>query len=298
MPEPIKLTEQSIKGAKLNDGKRAYYRVAGNRGQPMPGLYLEVTEAGKKIFRFRHNGRKMKIGEGHRNLKIVSERFWELRHAVDSGRDPWVERIAERNKHNDMTVRELGVRFMQSRPNPGSKPRRDEQNKLNNRIYPAFGDRPANQVTAVDIRDLRDEIGKHAPTQANRILALISSMYNWGRAELLVSVNPAEGLRKLNELNRSRHLENHEIKRLWSLLTDKKQSSAVRLRRIAIQIALITGQRRGEIAKVKRSHLNLNEDKPYWLIPKENSKNDEPHIVPLASWAAELFKSAMTIGDK
>ncbi len=42
----------------------------------------------------------------------MSQRFWELRHAVDSGRDPWAEKQNDRNKPNELTVRELGARFV------------------------------------------------------------------------------------------------------------------------------------------------------------------------------------------
>ena len=78
----------------------------------MPGLYLDITPAGKKIFRFRFNGKKAKLGEGHTNIKGVKEEYYKWRHAVDSGREPWDEKESEKNKRKKIK-KELDIIWAQ-----------------------------------------------------------------------------------------------------------------------------------------------------------------------------------------
>lgn len=50
---------------------------------------------------------------------------------------------------------------------------------------------------------------------------------------------------------------------------------------------LATGQRRGEMAHMRWSEIDL--DNKIWVIPTERSKNGKPHVVPLSAYALALL---------
>ncbi len=63
--------------------------------------------------------------------------------------------------------------------------------------------------------------------------------------------------------------------------------------RIALQLSTLLLQRRGEIAGMAVSELNL--DEATWLIPGERAKNGKPHLVPIPPRAVELIREALTL---
>jgi integrase len=75
-------------------------------------------------------------------------------------------------------------------------------------------------------------------------------------------------------------------------LDDAPMSGSIK---IALKLALVTGQRIGEVCAVERNELNLAD--AVWSIPEEKSKNGLAHTVPLSSLAIVLFEDAMRDGD-
>jgi integrase len=61
------------------------------------------------------------------------------------------------------------------------------------------------------------------------------------------------------------------------------------------KLLILTGQRRGEVAGMRRSEINL--DKRLWTIPRERSKNDKQHLVHLSPLALQIIESIPDLGD-
>ena len=59
---------------------------------------------------------------------------------------------------------------------------------------------------------------------------------------------------------------------------------------MALKLALVTGQRIGEVCGMTEDELDLA--KALWTIPAERSKNGEAHKVPLSDMALELIAEA------
>ena len=57
------------------------------------------------------------------------------------------------------------------------------------------------------------------------------------------------------------------------------------------RLLLLTGQRAGEVAGMRRSEIDL--DRALWMIPGTRTKNGESHEVPLASPALTIVRQAM-----
>jgi integrase len=59
---------------------------------------------------------------------------------------------------------------------------------------------------------------------------------------------------------------------------------------LALRLALVTGQRIGEVCGMTESELDL--PKALWNIPAERSKNGDAHTVPLSDMALEIIEEA------
>ena len=77
--------------------------------------------------------------------------------------------------------------------------------------------------------------------------------------------------------------------------------------RLIFQLAVLTGQRRSEIAEALRLELSLEGNNPTWTIPgndkkrgkviRGRTKNGREQVTPLSAQAAELFKQAVELSD-
>jgi integrase len=121
--------------------------------------------------------------------------------------------------------------------------------------------------------------------------------------------NPALGFPPpADQKPRARVLSDAELECWWSVLQcfpnqlrlpakeGEEQGALVtvgRPMRIALQLATLLLQRRGEIAGMAVSEVNLEE--AVWLIPGERAKNGKPHLVPLPPRAVELIREALTL---
>ena len=84
---------------------------------------------------------------------------------------------------------------------------------------------------------------------------------------------------------RTRFLTEEEIAAVWPALSMLKEPVE-----LALKLALVTGQRIGEVCGMTEAELDL--PKAVWTIPAERSKNGEAHTVPLSDMALELIAEA------
>ena len=132
-----------------------------------------------------------------------------------------------------------------------------------------------------------------APGQALKILQSVRTFYVWAmvphrRVAIGLDRNPVADLtpRSLNmfKSSRSRHFMYEEIRAYLHA------SAAVPYPWGPFQRALIeTGQRRGDVAKMRWSHIDF--DSKLWTIPAASGKADEDHHVPLSDAMIEMLRS-------
>jgi integrase len=63
--------------------------------------------------------------------------------------------------------------------------------------------------------------------------------------------------------------------------------------RIAIELAMFTLQRRGEVSGMRRSELDL--ERGTWVIPDDRAKGRAEHLAPLSDRAVALIKEALAL---
>ena len=124
---------------------------------------------------------------------------------------------------------------------------------------------------------------------ANRLLSLISKIFNWAVKEELIEASPALQLDRPGvETERDRVLSADEIKLLWPAF-DKVGYPFGHL----YKMMLLTAQRRGEVASMKWAQINADG----WRLPAASAKMGEGHLIPLSTLARELLEATPRIGE-
>jgi len=167
-----------------------------------------------------------------------------LRGLIAGGADPASDRSA---RQEAPTIADLGRRFLAEHIEPKRKAStaRAFRALLDNIIVPAIGDRKVADLTRPEVLRLH-HANRHTPYQANRVLAVLSSMFNlaerWGlRAD---GSNPCRHVEKFRERARERMLSPAELARLGDALAAYGGSSyAV----VAVKLLVFTGARLGEV---------------------------------------------------
>ena len=121
-------------------------------------------------------------------------------------------------------------------------------------LKPSWKDRKAYDIKRRDLIRLLDKIVERgAPIQANRTLALIRKIYNWGIGRDLVESNPCTQIRAPGtEKQRDRVLSEKEIKALWEAF--EAEGNAIEP---MFKLRFITAQRGGEIESMRWQDIDL-----------------------------------------
>jgi integrase len=200
--------------------------------------------------------------------------------AVAHGHDPASEKTAERGTP---TVAELADRFMVDHVRVKRKAGTAEfyRDILDRIVKPAFGTTKADKLTRIQVGRLHSLLVE-TPFQANRMLAVVGSMYAFASRVSIVpeGTNPARGVDKFKESRRERFLTGEELERLriaireaettsipWTVDETKPNAKHVaktkRLTKIAasaaaaLRLLLLTGCRLREILHLKWEHVDF-----------------------------------------
>jgi integrase len=167
---------------------------------------------------------------------------------IEDGADPAADKMARREAP---TITELAERFLAEHAEAKRKGSTAAEYKrlLDKIILPALGKRKVADVTRADMTKLH-HASRAAPYQANRVLAVLSKIFNlaerWGlRAD---GSNPCRHVEKFAERKRERMLSPAELARLGDALAAHDGSPyAV----AAVKLLVFTGARLGEVLGLK-----------------------------------------------
>jgi len=140
--------------------------------------------------------------------------------AVAHGRDPAGEKATERGT---LTISALADRFMSEHVEQKRKSGTVAfyRHLLDKIVKPELGATKADKVTRAQVARLHGKL-KATPFQANRVLAVIGSMYTFaGRAGIIAEgMNPARKIEQFKERRRERFLTAEELMRLGAAIRE------------------------------------------------------------------------------
>ena len=221
----------------------------------VPGLSVRRHAHGRSfMLYYRTRGgdqRRPKIGE-YPTLTLAQAR--EIARAmlakVSAGDDPGADRAALRAAP---TMADLWGHCEREHWNRGKEWDKAAKLMWNGFIAPAMGARRVGEVTYDDVKRLHDKLRAH-PTQANRVVAVLSKMFNL--AEIFgpetakwrpTGSNPCQHVERFRERKRKRYATPAEIAALGAIL-DRHAAQAEHLTGVAfIYLMLFSGARPSEI---------------------------------------------------
>ena len=294
-----RLTNQTILALK---GQEKRYDIPDEGG--VAGLSIRVTPSGRKTWAFRyrtHTGKQRRITLGQFGnkagvgLKAAREMARGILADVSRGEDPAKEKQDARKAEQIREIRTLNDLWQSYRVRKGeAKKSADRELDLWNRhIGPRLGKVDIDELSKSQIiryvHSIGDGISGRQIT-ANRTFALIRQVLNFALSLDYIPLSPMMGLKMPYKENpRDRFLNDEEIAIFWNGIDDVSNLSPPV--KIALKLALVTGQRRSEIAYISKSELNL--ENKVWSLPKERTKNSRPHDVPLSDLAVSLLEEAI-----
>lgn len=198
--------------------------------EKLKGFGLRVLPSGAKswIVEYRPGGGGRAVGKRRLKLADVGEMTADkarkaartILSKVRLGADPAAERSAARRQ---MTVATLVEEFISEHAEAKRKPKTASNyaDLLRRIVVPEIGTRKVDAVTRAQVARLHLEL-RPTPYQANRVLAVIGSMYAFAAAKHIVpeGFNPARGVTRFPESNRERYLTGEELDRLGSALRE------------------------------------------------------------------------------
>ena len=260
------------------------------------GLRFRVTYNDERSFSFRYGrSERMLIGTyPDVTLRDARARADELRRDVAAGKSP----AAHKRGAGERTFEALATRYLVEHARRHKRSAAADEQALRVHVLPHWAKRDYTSIERADVIKLVERIiAAGTPVAANRVQALISSVFSFAVDADLVKGNPCVRLRKRGqERAKTRTLTDDEIRLFWTHAVMPPVSRATGL---ALRIVLATGCRPGEAAGMAEAELAFDgKGTPVsWLIPAERSKNGRTHFVPISPLAADLISEAIGLAN-
>jgi integrase len=144
---------------------------------------------------------------------------------------------------------------------------------------------PIHEITRRDVAArLTKIIAESGQVSAGRAHAALSSFFGWAVREGFVEANPVLNTnRPLEPPARERVLSNGEIAEAWAALDACNSPTYAKI----VRLLLLTACRRAEIGGLRWSEFDT--ENGVIKLPRERTKNKEPHAIPLPSMALDIL---------
>lgn len=256
------------------------------------GLGIRIYPSGKKSFliSYRVNKRKHLLTLGNFGILTLDQARKMARQElvkVLNGINP-LETRRQSSKDQNMTT--LCEAYLSRYARIHKKSWREDERRLNKHVIPKWGTHTIKSIGRNDIALFHAQMGKTAPYEANRILRLLSKMFDlasqWG---FLDEGHPklTKNIRLFKEEKRDRWLKQDELPLLTEAL-DREQNKVASQ---AIWLYLLTGARKSELLKAKWEDVDW--ERKELRIPE--TKSGRIHYIPLSEPACTLLQNISRI---
>jgi len=231
------------------------------------GFGLRVQPSGRRsyIYKFRTpDGRRRnrKIGDPE-TLTAEAARRIVLGMVSDAALGKMV--IDDKPKQKSITMRKMCDLYLEDYARLHKKPKsvEDDTRYIDKDIKPRLGSKSLSEIRSKDIVKIHSSLAD-TPIKANRLLALLSKMFNlaeeWEYRD--ANTNPTQHLRKYKETPRERFLTQEEMVALEKTLADAERKNEVSPSVIhALRVLLMTGARLQEVLTMKWEYVDFESSK-------------------------------------
>ena len=253
-------------GIRANDkGISSYYfqaQIDGKRIRKVIASSDDITiQEARKIAHIRYV--EFLKGDGHKKKPVAGKLFFDVAEA-------WLTHHAKYHR----------------------KRYEEDRGRLERYVYPEIGKLRLDEITQPIVQRVHSKISAKYPVLANRILAIIRTIYCKAIHRGEAKHNPASLVRFNREEPRHRYLSKDEASRLFAAIERHDNVYA----RALFQMYLLTGCRRNELLNLTWQDVDLREGNI--VIPESRAKNGRAHKIPLDAYALEILQSLPRIKEK
>lgn len=288
--------------SKLTDRQIINVRPTGKvvRLQDGRGLYLEITVAGSKVWRFRYQlkGRENRLSIGpYPEISLAEARAERdrLKGLCKRGLDPVLHRreaMAEEQARAENTFKHVALEYFSVRAAEWTpKTRSVLMSRAERYLFPWIGDRPIGEITPPELLQvLRRHESTGAATIAAKCKRLASQVSRFGIASGRCERDPAQDLTgALKPVVLRNHPAITDAKTLGEFLrsvdTGFKGSFTVHC---ALKLLPLLLLRPGELRRLEWSEIDFEE--ALIRLPAEKLKMRRDHLVPLPRQAVAILQ--------
>jgi integrase len=300
---PKKFTAKSVEHEKAGDARREIPDAGAK------GLYLIVQPkpSGAKSFAVRYTNpitrKSDKFTLGLLALADARVRAAQITAKVAQGIDPKAEVAkakADAELADKSTLRAVCEAYMKKE---GRKLRSADAREaiLRGKVFPLLGHRPIAEIRRGEIVAMLDSVhDKNGPMASGMVLAILRKICHWHEARTDDFRSPiVQGMAMAKAPERERVLSDDELRKVWTASLDEKRLDPSY--GAAIRYLILTGARRDEACKMKRSEVGTMHDGTraftVWRLPARRSKSKREVVRPLSGAALALLNEQPTIGD-
>lgn len=281
MAKKFSFTKAEIDALPLPEkGKRDAYQDT-----KINGLHLRISSTGIKTFSV---FKRIKCGNPERvtlgrypdmTIDQARKKTMQINLAIADGQNP---AEVKRGLKSELLFCDLFSEYIERHSKPRKKTWTEDEEKYRNHIEKPLGKKKLSEIDRTSISLIHSHITKSGhPIAANRILALISSVFGWSISAGLWESNPSLGIRRNKEKSRDRFIQGDELPRFFQALADEPNETI----RDYVLISLLTGARRSNVCSMRWQDINFTHAE--WRI--EETKNDTPQTLPLSPEALQVL---------
>jgi integrase len=261
------------------------------------GLYLIIQASGRRSWavRYRAKGlpRKLTIGRYPEiGLKVARRLAIQALGRVAAGADPAAEKRDARRAAREAAraerdeVEAVISRFIDRYAKVNTRSWGETERLLRKHLVPAWGGRPLPEIGKRDVHALLDGImDEGKPGLANRVHGVARKMCGWAVERGIINISPFAGVRSpAVQRSRDRVLDDGELRSIWKACDEVGWPYGPITR-----LLILTAQRLTEVSEMRWSELDL--ERRLWTLPRERSKNNTEHSIPLSDAAVAIFKA-------
>jgi integrase len=283
----VKMTDRWLRNLKAVDERTEYH------DEVLPGLTLRVGKGGVKswcvYYRLPGDRTKRRVTLQGRWPRLgLAEARREAREVLVRAGKSDCAAAEKREERQAPTFAMLAAEYLE-RHAKHKRSAAEDRRVLDKDLLPAWGNRKAHDIARRDIVTLIDRIrDRGAPVMANRTLALLQKVFNFGIERGILGASPCVQIKFSAETPRSRVLSDAEIIQFWERLETARMAPGTAL---ALRLVLVTAQRPGEVVGLREAEI----DGTWWTLPPERTKNGREHAIPLTGTALGLLGEARNL---
>lgn len=285
------LTDFALKAIRPSDKTRRLFDGG--------GLYLEVTAAGSKYWRwkYRYALREKRLALGvypEVSLRLARERRDEARRLLASGVDPGAARKAQRAvlaTTTGNTFEVLGREWFETHKASWVPAHADKVwHRIEKNLLPWLAGRPIAEITPSELLAvLRRAECQGKRETARRCRQIAGKIFRYAVASGRAERDPAQDLRDALAPPQSKHLASiTDPKRVGPLLLAIDSYRGTPVVCAALRLAPLVFVRPGELRQARWAEFDL--DEALWSIPAERMKMRQAHLVPLSTQAVGILR--------